>query len=172
MTITRKIIKEETKHTTLQEIKELADSEKLSLFETIDENHIHNNFIEDLIIFEEQSHNQLPTEFGSETYKVFKEINNLKSFGRKKRSWYTKENLVELKTILLKYPHFHKIIRKRLNIPIGTWNKLKREVEMLSTNKWIPKWRRNAMHSLSDKEKDFVQRLLIPPTTPLTKNKI
>ena len=119
---------------TLQENKELDDNEKLSLFVTIDENHIHNNFIDDLIIFEEQNHNRLLTEFGSETYKIFKEINNLKSFSRKKRSWYAKENLDELKTILLKYHHYHKIIRKRLNIPIGTWSKLKREAEMLSTN--------------------------------------
>ena len=51
--ITHKIIKTETKHMTLQKIKELADSEKLSLFATIDENHLHSNFIDDQIIFEE-----------------------------------------------------------------------------------------------------------------------
>ena len=37
----------------LQEIKELAVNEKSNLFAIIDENHIQQNFIEDLIIFEE-----------------------------------------------------------------------------------------------------------------------
>ena len=118
----------------LQEIKELAVNEKSNLFVIINENHIQHNFIEDLIIFDEQSQSLMPTEFGSETYKVFKEINDLKSFDRKKRSWYTKENLIKLKTISLKYLHFHYIIQKRLKIPIGTRGKLKKEVEILSIN--------------------------------------
>ena len=156
----------------LQEIKELAVNEKSNLFAIIDENHIQQNFIEDLIIFDEQSRSLMPTEFGSETYKAFKEINDLKSFERKKRSWYTKENLIELKTILIKYPHFNSIIRKRLKIPIGTWGKLKKEVEMLSINQWISKRRKNAKYFLDNDENNLVKTLLKPPTTPLTINTI
>ena len=111
------------------------------------------------------------TEFGSETYKVLKTETILNHLVGKREADIQKK-LAELKTILLKYPYYHKIIRKRLNIPIDTWNKLKREVEMLKTNKRILTWRRNEMYRLSDKEKEFVQRLLIPATTFLAINKI
>ena len=94
----------------IQEIKGLAVQEKSNLFAIIDENQIHSSFMKDLIIFEEQQHNPMPSDFRSETYKVFKAVNNLQSFGRKKRCWYTMENMTELKEILLSYPNSHHII--------------------------------------------------------------
>ena len=68
--------------------------------------------MEDLIIFDEKSRSQLPSESGSENYKMFKAIDSLKSFDRKKRSWYTKKNLTELITKIFLYPHSPHIIRR------------------------------------------------------------
>ena len=53
---------------------------KLNLLKIINVKHIHNNFIKNSIIFNEQSYSLLLIEFGSENYKVYNKINNLNSY--------------------------------------------------------------------------------------------
>ena len=156
----------------IKDLKELAKNEKSNLFSIIEEDRIHHDLMEDLIIFEEQNKDPLPVGFKSESYKMFKEINNLQSFRRKKRSRYSNEYLSELKTILSSYPESQQTIRRCLKIPIGTWYRLKKEMKMIDYGSKFSKRRQNNKYSFNDKEKNFIKKLVKPPTFPLTLNRI
>ena len=172
MEVVHTIIKEETKGKALEELKALAIQEKSNIFVAIDDGRIHTDLIEDLIIFENQSRNQSLVVNKNESYKIFKEIFCLKSFEREKRSIYMQRKILQTYKESYLYPFSHNIIRRYLKIPIGTWSKLKKEVEMMEGGLKIPKCRNNSKPSLGEKEKDFIKAIVKPPTYPLTINSI
>ena len=81
---------------------------------------------------------------------------------------YTKSQKYELKSVLEKYPFHHSVIRKALQIPISSYQKLKKELEVdglnIAENLSDGKDRR----SVNDEERIYIQRLLKSPAFPIT----
>ena len=87
---------------------------------------------------------------------------------RKKGKWYSQAQVKELMDLIQKYPDQRQIIRKVLKIPAATFHRLKKEIEVASREDSIIQRESRAKKQLTPHQKVFIQKLIKPPTEPLT----
>ena len=150
------------------QIKKLVKDEMALLVNRIDESNLTRNLEENLIIFDEQSNEASNQREYSQNFRLFKDIESPDLKSRKRWRRYTKSQKYELNSVLDKYPSYHSVIRKALQISISSFQKLKKELDVdglnISENFSDGKERR----SVNDEERIYIQRLLKPPAFPIT----
>ena len=159
-------IREEFKSMTASQLLDKAENERVLLTTRIDELNLASYLEEDLIVFyiiEEVNKECIHT---SEDYKLFKEIQSLSIWKRKRGRRYTKFLVLHLEGLMDKYPTKHQIIRKLLHIPSSSFRSLKREISWGDSIQRTPICRQPQIPKLHDNEKKYIERLNKSPTYP------
>ena len=147
---------------------QLTIKEESNLMTHMNENWLHENLMNDLILFDDQPKSSSSSESVSPEFRLFEEITKLEQFIDKKRSWYTTNQLSKLSQILDMYPNRQQTIRAALKIPKSTFNKLLKEIKTPRDNLTTPKWRYGAKDLLDSEKKKYIQKLIHPPCKPLS----
>ena len=147
-------------------IKQIAQDERIELQGRVDESNLIRNLEEDLIVFDDANKNLHKSNDWTDTYRLFKDLEQLTLKARKKGWRYTKGQIQELKMILEKYPTKHQVIRKSLKIPMSSFQNLKKEMNGDINDFKSPKSRLVDKINLTTSEKKYIKRLLKPPAYP------
>ena len=121
------------KNKSFEELREFAIREKEKLLTILDEDLLHEDFIEDLILFDQPPNTLLNLKIQNASVEFLENISELKEGKRKKGSWYSKDYVLKLKEILEKYPHRKSTIRSALKIPPTSFLRLLKEIKNSDT---------------------------------------
>ena len=97
---------------------------------------------------------------------LLRDVHSLKWFPHSKNTKYSRDQMNELKWILDKYPDYHATIQKALHVPYSSFRRLKEEWKWMDNDSTVLKGRMPAMSRLSIGEKEYIAKLLKPPTIP------
>ena len=161
-------IRDEFKSLTASQQLDEAENERILLTTRIDELNLARYLEEDLIVFDTDEEVNKEYIHTSEDYKLFKEIQSLSIWKRKRGRRYTKFQVLQLEGLLVRYPTKHQIIRKLLHIPFSSFHSLKTEIAWGDSIQRTPKCRQPQTAQLHDSEKKYIERLIKPPTYPTT----
>ena len=137
--IEHKVLKTETKNMKISQLSLLANKEKHILLSKLQENLLHEEFMDDLILFDDPVNSPFEQKSTSLDFEFFNRLNKLECFDRKRGSWYTEEQLQELSKLLDQYPERKKMIRSALKIPQSSFCKLLKEIKTQRNFLKIPK---------------------------------
>ena len=166
------IIKCEVKGMKHADIKQLEKREFNSTIDIIGQENLITNMLNRLNIEADIIDERQKVEPRSLEHAIFKSIESLKLKNRRKRTWFTYEHLIELKTILERFPNNHSLIKKALKISAASFKRLKSEWENLGIGEQSNKREERSKRDLNVLQKTFVKQLVNPPTVPLTLNEI
>ena len=167
-TLQHNIIKTETKNMKISQLRQLATQEEQTLISQLQEYLLHEDFNDDLILFDEPASSPSEKKRTSLDFELFKQLNKLECFHRKRGSWYTEEQLQELSKLLNQYPDRKNTIRSALKIPRASFSKLLREINTQRNYLKIPKWRYGRRSKLTDEQKKYIEIFVKPPWRSLT----
>ena len=122
------MIKDQLKPLPISSIKALEYDESMKVISIITEETIGEDLNWRLTIGDdsEREHDWGPD--GSIEIRILKKWNKLECFGRKKKTWYSKEGVGALKILMIEFLEHHKKIRKLLKIPSSSFNMLRKEI--------------------------------------------
>ena len=166
------IIKCEVKGMKHADIKQLEKREFNSTIDIIEQENLITNMLNRLNIEADIIIERQKVEPRSLEHAIFKYIESLKLKNLRKRTWFTYEHLIELKTILERFPNNHSLIKKALKISAATFKRLKSEWENLGIGEQSNKREERSKRDLNVLQKTFVKKFVNPPTVPLTLNEI
>ena len=113
------------------------------LLARINEENIDNDFIQDLIIFNEEKRKDPNEPLISKEYEFLKDIHSTSLPSRKIGARFSNEQLLEMKMLISKHQADELLIRKALKIPPSTFSRLKRKIDKEN-------WQRNKIVSRND----------------------
>ena len=99
------------------------------LLTRINEENIDNDFIQDLIIFDEEKRKDTKEPLISKKYELFKDIHFTSRPSRKMGARFSNEQLLEMKMLISKHQADELLIRKALKIPPSTFSRLKSKID-------------------------------------------
>ena len=105
-------------------------------------------------------------------HEILRTLSSCSLLSRKLRSWFTSNQIKELKKILDKFPGHQTTIRKFLKISKTSFHRLKQEIKNLDNHLIFTKRLIRENNDLSLLQKVYVRQLVKPPTVPLTLNEI
>ena len=162
------IITKETYNLKHEQIIELMHQNIETLLTRIDELQLSHELMEDLILFDEEGKSEGNLLSPSKDYALFKDIKSTGISMKSKGTRFTKEQWLELKILLDKYPEGHSKIRRALKISRSTFWRLKHESQEGFRARELATRKKNVGWLLDDKQKVYVRRLVQPPTVPMT----
>ena len=166
------IIKREVKGMSHDDIKQLEKREFDSTIKVIGQDNLIINMLNRLDIEAGVPGQHQREEPKSLEHAIFRSIESLKLKKRRKGTWFTFENLNELKIILEKFPENHSLIRKALRISTASFKRLKAEWASLIIRDIQNKREERSKCGLNYLQKVYMKHFVKPPTIPLTLNEI
>lgn len=166
------IIKDEIKSFTLDQIEMEAESDiNLLLVDTKEELDISYNLWKININEEETLLNKQRVQASQKEW-LFLDVWKMKVYERWNGSWYMTEYLGKVRNLLDKYPEKHVSIIKSLKFSKSSYYRLMKYPESIKTVKYWQKIEERHRAGLTAIEEEIVKRLLVPPISPKTLNKI
>ena len=118
--------------------------------------------MEDLILFDEEEKSEGNLLSSIKDYALFKDIKSTSIYMKSKGTIFTKEQRLELKILLDKYPMSHSKIRRALKISRSTFWRFKIESQEGFWARELSTHKKNGGWLLDDKQKVYVRRLVQP----------
>ena len=112
---------------------------------------------------------EIPDDFDREMLRL---LSNCNLNSRKKGSWFTLNQVKELKVILTKFPDHQANVRKFLKISKTSFHRLREEIKKLDNPSIINRRLIRDNKDLSPLQKGYIRQLVKPPSVPLTLNEI
>ena len=164
--IAHDIIKETTKDMTLKQIQSYTTKEIENLVEILDQQRIPTTFNEKLWLEEGWILINNQNEHKSCESVLFENLMNLKYFPHKKGKKYSHNQISELSDLIRSYPNDLSVIRKSLNIPWSSFQRLTKEWEIYIQNNAEAKDKAYDHSHLNEAEQIYIAKLIKPPTYP------
>ena len=141
---------------------ELVVHENGKLLAILNEDLLHEEIIEDLILFDHPLTPLSNSKAPNPSAEFLENISKLQVHVRRKGSWYSKDYVLQLKLILNKYPDKKSVIRKALKILPTSFGRLLKEIRSSDTFWFIPIWRSRARDYITKQQKAYVEKLVKP----------